>query len=119
MAMIKKEEYPIIDNGFEYLGNHYDCHYAIERDMKMILQEAETSHKDSFDELYDKSTLRPDKIRIFVNGDNVPIYGMIIYLIDYKEQNRCNSRYACGGYYRFEFDNLMLLPHPYQESICW
>jgi len=117
MATIKKEEYPIKDNGFEYLGKHYDCQFAIKRDVKMILQEAETSHRDTFDELYDRNTLRADKIRIFVDGDNVPIYGMIIYRIDYKEEN-C-SRYACGGYYRFEFDNSMLLPHPYQESICW
>lgn len=117
MVTIKKEEYPIKDNGFEYLGNHYDCHRAIERDIKMILQEAETSHKDTFDELYDRNTLRPDKIRIYVDEDNVPIYGIIIYRIDYREGN--NSRCACGGYYRFEFDNSMLLPHPYQESICW
>ena len=53
MATIKEEEYPIKDNGFEYLGNHYDCHYAIERDIKMILQEAETSHKDNFNEIYE------------------------------------------------------------------
>ena len=115
--MIKKEEYPVKDNGFEYLGKYYDCKFAIKRDVKMILQEAEASHRDTFDELYDRNTLRPDKIRIFVDKHDVPIYGIIIYLIDYKEQN--NSRYACGGYYRFEFDNSALLPHPYQESICW
>ena len=117
MAIIKKEEYPIKDNGFEYLGNHYDCHYAIERDIKMILQEAETSHKDNFDEFYDRNTLRPYKIRLYVDENNTPIYGMIIYVIDYKKEQ--NSRSACGGYYRFEFDNSVLLPHPYQESICW
>ena len=117
MATIKKEERPIKDNGFEYLGKYYDCQFAIKRDVKMILQEAETSHKDTFDKLYDKNTLRPYKIFIFVDGDNVPIYGMIIYLIDYRKVN--NGRYACGGYYRFEFDNSTLLPHPYQESICW
>lgn len=117
MATIKKIEYPIKNNGFEHLGNHYGCHFAIERDLKMIIQEAETSHKDTFDKFYDRSTLRPDKIRIFVDGDNVPIYGIIIYLIDNKEENY--SRYACGGYYRFLFDNSELLPHPYQESICW
>ena len=92
MATIKKEEYPINGDGFEYLGKHYDCELAIKRDIKMILQEAEISHKDTFDELYDRNTLRADKIRIFVDGDDVPIYGMIIYLIDYKEQN--NSRCA-------------------------
>lgn len=117
MAMIKNEEYPIKDNGFEYNGKTYNCSYAIKRDIKLIIQEAETSHKDAFDELYDKNTLRADKIRIFVDGDDVPIYGMIIYLIDYKGEN--NSRYACGGYYTFEFNNSVLYPHPYQESICW
>ena len=117
MATIKKEEYPIKDNGFEYLGNHYDCQFAIKRDVKMILREAEISHKDTFDKLYDRSTLRPDKIHIFVDGDNIPILGMIIYLIDYKD-GKC-SRYACGGYYMFELNNSVLYPHPYQESICW
>ena len=117
MATIKKEEYPIKNNGFEYLGKYYDCQHAIKRDVKMILQEAETSHKDTFDKLYDRNTLRADKIRIFVDGDNIPIYGIIIYLIDYKEGNW--SRYACGGYYRFVFNEPMFLPHPYQESICW
>ena len=117
MATIEKEEYPIKDNGFDYLGKHYDCHFAINRDVKMILKEAETSHKETFEKLYDRSTLRPDKIRIFVDGDNVPIFGMIIYLIDYKDGN--NSRYACGGYYRFVFDNSVLFPPLYQESICW
>ena len=117
MARIKKEEYPIKNNGFDYLDNHYDCHYAINRDIKMILQEAETSHKDNFDEFYDRETLRPDKIRLYVDEDNTPIYGMIIYLIDNKKGQY--SRSACGGYYRFEFNNSILMPHPFQESICW
>lgn len=117
MTAIKTEVYPIKDNGFEYLGNHYNCQYAIKRDVKMIIQEAETYHKDIFDELYDRNTLRADKIRIFVDKDNTLIYGIIIYLIDYKDGS--SSRYACGGYYPFEFNNSVLLPHPYQESICW
>ena len=115
MATIKKEEYSIKNNGFDYLGNHYDCQFAIKRDIKLIIQEAETSHKDTFDKLYDRNTLRPNKIRIFVDEDDVPIYGMIIYLIDYREEN--DSRCACGGYHPF-WDN-KLFPHPYQESICW
>lgn len=117
MVKIKKEEYPIKNNGFEYMGNHYDCHYAIERDMKMIIQEAETSHKDNFDEFYDRNTLRPRTIRLYVDENNIPIYGMIIYVIDYKKEQ--TSRSACGGYYPFVFDNSEFLPHPYQESICW
>ena len=121
MTTIKTEEYPIKDNGFVYLGKYYNCKFAIKRDVKMILQEAETSHKDTFDVLYDRNTLRPDKIRIFVDGDNVPIFGMIIYLIDYKLESKEGiiNRCACGGYYRFEFEYSALLPHLYQESICW
>ena len=117
MATIEKIEHPIKNNGFEHLDKYCDCHRAIERDRRMIIQEAETSHKDTFDEFYDRNTLRPDKIRLYVDGNNIPIYGMIIYLIDNKKENY--SRYACGGYYKFEFDNSVLLPHPYQESICW
>ena len=117
MATIKKVEYPIKDNGFEYLGKHYDCHHAIERDMKMIIQEAETSHKDNFDEFYDRNTLRPRTIRIFVDRDNIPIYGMIIYVIDNKKDQY--SRSACGGYYGFEVGSSVFYPHPFQESICW
>ena len=117
MGKIKKEEYPVKDNGFEYGGKHYDCKFAIKRDIEMILQEAETSHKDTFDEFYDRNTLRPDKIRIYVDEDDVPIYGMIIYLIDYKKEQM--SRSACGGYYPFEFGYSTIYPHPYQESICW
>lgn len=108
---------PIKDNGFEYLGNHYDCQLAIKRDVKMILQEAETSHKDTFDEIYDRNTLRANKIRIFIDKDDMPVYCIIIYLIDYKDKS--SSRCACGGYYPFEFSNSSLMPHPYQESICW
>ena len=117
MALIKRIEYPIKNNGFEHLDKHYDCHYAIERDIKMIIQEAETYHKDNFDEFYDRNTLRPRTIRLYVDKNNIPIYGMIIYVINYKKEQM--SRSACGGYYRFEFDNSILMPHPYQESICW
>lgn len=96
MAKIKKEEYPIKNNGFEYMGNHYDCHYAIERDMKMIIQEAETSHKDNFDEFYDRNTLRPRTMRLYVDENNIPIYGMIIYVIDYKNK---------GSYFQIIYTN--------------
>ena len=115
MEAIKNEEYPIKDNGFEYLGKHYYCQFAIKRDMKMIIQEAETSHKDSFDELYDRDTLIPDKIRLFFDENKLPIFGMVLYKLHQKRDNywRC----ACGGYYPF-WDN-KLFPHLYQESICW
>jgi len=109
------EEYPIIGNCFEYDGKTYDCSYAIKRDIKLIIQEAETSHKDSFDELYDRQSLKADKVRIFLDKEDKPIFGMVIYLIEYK--NKSWERCACGGYYPFWDDKLF--PHPYQESICW
>ena len=115
MATIKKEEYPIKDNGFEYLDKHYDCQLAIERDMKMIIQEAETSHKDNFDYLYDRNTLVPSKIHLYVDENNIPVFGMIIYKLHQKKDNYWRS--ACGGYYPFFEEELC--PHPYQESICW
>ena len=115
MAIIKKEEYPIKDNGFEYLGNHYDCQFAIKRDIKMILQEAEISHKDFFDELYNRQSLKADKVRIFLDKEDKPVFGMVTYLIEYNDKSL--KRCACGGYYPFWDDKLF--PHPYQESICW
>ena len=115
MITIKNEDYPMKDNGFEYLEKHYDCQLAIKRDMKMIIQEAETSHKDTFDELYDRDTLIPDKIRLFFDENKLPIFGMVIYKLHQKRDNYWRS--ACGGYYPF-WDN-KLFPHPYQESICW
>ena len=108
-------ECPIINDCFEYDGKNYDCGYAIERDIKMILQEAETSHGDSFDKTYDRQSLKADKVRIFLDKENKPVFGMVIYLIDYKDESW--QRYACGGYYLF-FENA-LVPHPFQESICW
>jgi hypothetical protein len=108
------EEYPIIGNCFEYDGKMYDCSYAIKRDTKLIIQEAETSHKDYFDELYDRGSLKAGNVRLFFENNQL-LYGMIIYSIKYKENNirRC----ACGDYYPFWEGKLM--PHPYQGSICW
>lgn len=44
---MKYEEYEIKDNSFEYLDRQYDCSFAIKRDIKLIIQEAETSHNTS------------------------------------------------------------------------
>ena len=113
---IKEEYYPINGNGFEYLGVHYNCQFAIKSDIELIIREAETSHKDTFKELYDKDSLRPDKVKLFtIDSSNVPIYGMIIYIIDNKKENY--SRHACGNYY--PINDFYLMPHPFQASICW
>lgn len=108
-------EYPITNNSFELNGKTYDCSIAIKRDIKLIIQEAETSHKKSFDETYKRDTLSPNKIRVFFDELGNPVFGIIIYLIDYKSGTW--QRHACGDYY--PFCGSLLCPHPYQGSICW
>lgn len=76
------ETIPIKDNGFEYLGKHYDCQFAIKRDVKMILQEAEISHKDTFDELYDRNTLSDIGGIIFVLS---PLVLVILFYLRFKD----------------------------------
>ncbi len=114
MATIKYEEYPVKDNGFEYLDTHYDCEFAIKKDVKRIIQEAESSHKDEFENFYDKDSLVADKVRLFTDDSNIPIYGMIIYKIYNKSGY---WRIACGNYY--PVNDLHLEPHFFQASICW
>ena len=115
MANIIEEEYPIKENGFEYLGVHYDCKYAVKRDVEKILLEAETSHKDEFEYLYDKDSLMPDKVKLYTDGSNVPVYGMIIYKIYNKKGNYWRT--ACGNYYPIK--DFRLEPHLFQGRICW
>lgn len=110
----KYEEYKMNGEYFDYNNNQYNCHLAIEHDKKVIIQEAETRY-NNFNELYDKNTLRADKVRVYVLN-NIPVYAMITYIIDYK--NETGGRYACGEYYPID-SNYLLLPHPYQGSICW
>lgn len=115
MGKIVEEEYPITENGFEYLGVRYDCNFAIKRDVKMILQEAEVSHKYEFESYYDKDSLIADKVRLFIdNSSNVAIYGMIIYKIYNKSGY---WRTACGNYY--PINDFHLEPHLFQARICW
>ena len=114
MTTIKYEEYPIKDNGFEYLGNYYDCKFAIKCDLKRILQEAKATHKEEFENFYDEDSLKPTQIRLFIDDNNVPIYGMILYKIYNKSDYwRC----ACGNYY--PINDFHLEPHLFQASICW
>lgn len=115
MTKIIEEGYPIKENGFEYLGVRYDCKFAIKRDVEMILQEAETSHKDEFEDLYDKDSLRPVKVKLFTDGDNIPAYGMIVYKIYNKKDNYWRT--ACGNYY--PINDYCLEPHWFQGRICW
>lgn len=108
-------EMPMSSDTFEYKGVRYGCSSAINKDKELILQEAESSHKDTFDEIYIRDSLRPSKIRLFVDDKDLPRFAMIIYIIDYK--NGSCGRYACGNYYPLYEENLM--PHFFQASICW
>ena len=110
------EHYEIEDNSFKYNGEKYDCSRAIKKDIKVILQEADNSHKDDFKRLYVRASLRPDKVRLFLDKNDNPMYGMIIYSVKYKEINVRRS--ACGNYYPIS-DSRELSPHPFQGRICW
>ncbi len=112
---MKEIEYPIKDKHFKHNDTSYDCSHAIERDIPLIINEAETSHKESFSEFYDKQSLKASKVRVFLDEKDNPIFGIVIYTIYNKKSNY--NRLACGGYYKF-WRNI-LLPHLYQESICW
>lgn len=118
---MNKEEIGFTSNEFEYCGKKYDCDFAIKKDIKLIIKEARESHNGVFEKLYKVKSLRPNKIKIYFDDNRTPIYGMIIYLIDY--QNAINSRLACGNYYPFhkykDEDIYRMEPHPYQASICW
>ena len=121
---MNKNDIEIIDGKFEYLGKEYDCKYLIERDKRNILREAETSHKDTFDELYDRNTLEPLKCRVYLDDNDKIVYLMIFYTIDYSKGNGRRFAYckriACGDYYpECNFGENALFPHPYQASICW
>lgn len=111
----KYVEIPMNGDTFDYKGVKYRCSSAISKDKALILQEAESSHKDIFDKEYVKDSLRPSEIRLFIDNNDLPTFGMVIYTINYKDRIGC--RYACGNYY--QFDEEKLTPHLFQASICW
>lgn len=113
------EDIAINGNEFEYMGETYDCSRAIKRDIEHIIDEANKSHKDSFEELYDKDTLTPEKVRVYMVNDE-PIYAMVLYTINYRVGT--TKRTACGDYYpisRVFGGKPSLFPHLFQGSICW
>jgi hypothetical protein len=111
---------PIASDHLEFKGVEYDLDMAIRNDKELITINAERSHGKEFDELYDKESIRPDKVRVFTDKDGEPVFGMVIYVIKYKTGD--SGRYACGNYYPFykvSLDKNFLMPHPFQASICW
>lgn len=119
---MKSIEIDINQDKMEYNGVEYDLSFAIKKDKKTIFNEAMSSHGDTFEKEYDKDTFRTDKVRIYVSESGELLFGMIIYIVDYKDHK--NGRYACGNYYPFyeaKNDNgkSFMEPHPFQGSICW
>ena len=108
---------------FEFNGVKYDAELAIKKDKKLIIAEAMDSHKEDFEEKYDKDSLTQDHVRLFLDEKNEIVYAMIIYIIKYKTKNILrNGRYACGNYYpiyKGSTGKNFLEAHPYQASICW
>ena len=108
------------NTGFTFNDNYYDCSRIIERDKKLILQEADISHPENIEKLYVRESLSPRKVRIYLGEAGDPVAIMIIYAIDYKNIGE-GSRSACGDFYIIDehSDSNILLPHSYQTSICW
>ena len=121
---METKDIEITTSSFNYNGIEISIQRAIDVDTTLIKKKAEESHKDYFDRLYKKSII-PNKIRIFLNERNEPVFGMLIYYCEYqdwyKEKAFGTGREACGNYYPIENINgkYYLEPHPYQASICW
>jgi hypothetical protein len=117
------KEISITGTEFEFNGVKYDAKFAIRKDKKLIIAEANESHKEEFEKLYDKDSLKPNYVRLFLDEKNEIVYAMIIYLIKYKEESKYfTGRSACGNYYpiyKAATGKNFLEPHPYQASICW
>lgn len=107
---------------FEYNGKTYNCELVVKRDIQHIKHEAETNHKEEFDEKYDKDSITPNKVRLYVDENGYPLYMMMTYVIKYKSKEFCTfgyGRYACGEYYPIDNNFDKIYPHPFQGSICW
>jgi hypothetical protein len=118
--MLKYEDVKLDSDLLEYNGVTYDLERAVKNDIEQIIGEAEKSHGAEFKRLYDKESIRPDRVHVFIDKDGEPAFGLVTYVIKYKEGD--NGRYACGNYYPFykaSLDKNFLMPHPYQASICW
>lgn len=108
--------------GFIYNGDFYYCEHLTKIEKQQILLEAENSHKDEIENLYDKDSLKPFKAKLYLDENDHIVFLMVVYLIDYKDSS--NGRTACGSYQpNFNIvrikDKFVVFPHPYQNSICW
>lgn len=116
----KEKETPVIDGKFEHGGRSFDCSHLIKRDKAVILREADSSHADTFDRLYDRDSLKAVKAKLNVGEDGSIEWLMIVYTIDYKAPDT-SKRTACGDCYPFYElkEGVLFNMYPYQGSICW
>lgn len=126
--MERIEDIPVRDGKFEYKGRTFDCSYLIERDKEVILREADSSHADTFDKLYDRNSLKAVKAKLNIGSNGGIETVMIGYTIDYKAPDTSKSywpqnmkRLACGDYYPFYLlrGDTLFFQSNYQGSICW
>ena len=125
---MKYIEIDVNSDNFEYNGIKFDCELVVARDKELILQEAEKSHKEALETLYDKESLTQQQVKLYVDDNGNPVYLMMIYVIKYKDPSYGvlgTGRLACGDYYPIELGYVnnngfnAVYPHPYQTSICW
>ena len=108
--------------GFTYNGEFYDCEHLVAFEKLQILAEAEHSHKDEINNKYDKDSLKPIRVKLYLDDNDKIMHLMVVYEILYK--NHLSGRYACGAYqvsknfFKVE-DKTVVGYHPYQDSICW
>lgn len=114
---MKTEEIKMNSDSFEFNGKTYDCTLIVIKDKDLIIKEAEESHKEALYTLYERDSLHPDYVRLFLDDNDNPLYLMVIYLIKYRDNK--HGRYACGNYYPINKESHYVIPHPYQGSICW
>lgn len=107
---------------FIYSGDFYNCEYLVAFEKLQILTEAEYSHKDEIDNMYDKDSLKPVRVKLYLDDNDKIMYLMVVYEILYKDHS--SGRYACGAYQVsknfFQFEGKTVVGyHNYQDSICW
>lgn len=57
--------------GFIYNGDFYDCEFLTKIEKSQILLEAENSHKDEIENLYDKDSLRPFTAKLYLDANDI------------------------------------------------
>lgn len=109
--------------GFTHNGEFYDCEHLVAFEKLQILAEAKHSHKDDIENIYDKDSLKPLRVKLHLDDNDKIMHIMVVYEILYKDHS--GGRYACGAYqvsknfFKKADGKTVIGYHPYQDSICW